>query len=77
MAKFKAINKTIHFNTKGNIDFVDLTKQVQQIVVSSEIKNGIVHVFAPHARGSLILTENDPDLLNDIKVLFEKMAPKH
>jgi secondary thiamine-phosphate synthase enzyme len=77
MAEFKVINQTLHFNTQGDIDFVDLTEKVQQTVANSEIKNGIVHVFAPHATGILILTENDPDLLSDIKAFLEKMAPKH
>ena len=77
MTDFKVINQTFHFNTQGDIDFVDLTEKIQQAVAASEIKNGIVHVFAPHATGILILTENDPDLLRDIKAFFEKMAPKH
>jgi secondary thiamine-phosphate synthase enzyme len=77
MTDFKVINQTFHFNTQGDIDFVDLTEKVQQTVAASEIKNGIVHVFAPHATGIFILTENDPDLLVDIKAFLEKLAPKH
>jgi secondary thiamine-phosphate synthase enzyme len=77
MAEFKVFNQTIHFNTKTDINFTDLTAQIQQTVTNSKIKNGIVHVFAPHATGILILTENDPDLLKDIKTFLEKIAPKH
>ncbi len=33
-------------------------------------------MFAPHATGVLILTENDPALLEDIKVFLEKVVPK-
>ena len=36
----------------------------------------MAHVFAPHATGILILTENDDALLEDIKVLLEELAPK-
>ena len=77
MSGFKVVNKSFNFSTKGEIDFVDLTDQVQEVVSESAIKNGIVHVFAPHATGILILTENDYGLLNDIKTLLEEMVPKH
>jgi hypothetical protein len=59
MSDFKVVNKSFSFSTKGEIDFVDLTDQVQEVVTKSAIKNGVVHVFAPHATGILILTENE------------------
>ena len=76
MSSFKVVNKNFSFSTKGEIDFVDLTNQVREVVSESTIKNGIVHVFAPHATGILILTENDYALLNDIKVFLEEIAQK-
>ena len=77
MPGFRVTNKIISFNTKGEIDFIDLSHRVQEEVSASGVKNGIVHVFAPHATGILILTENDDALLNDAKNFLEKIAPKH
>lgn len=77
MSSFKVVNKKINFDTKGEIDFIDLTDKIQQAVANSNIKKGIVHTFAPHATGILLLTENDYALLNDIKKFLEEMAPKH
>ena len=74
---FKVHTKTHKFTTHGEIDFIDLTDEIQQEVTNSKITNGLVHVFAPHATGILILTENDPALLEDIKALLEELAPKH
>ena len=76
MAGFKVVTKSFSFSTKGEIDFVDLTDKVQEVVSESAIKNGVVHVFAPHATGILILTENDYALLNDIKAFLEEIIPK-
>ena len=76
MSSFKVVNKSFSFSTKGEIDFVDLTDKVQDAVSESAIKNGMVHVFAPHATGILILTENDYALLNDIKAFLEEIVPK-
>jgi len=77
MSGFKIFNMSHSFQTKGEIEFTDLTYIVQEAVGKSGIKNGIVHVFAPHATGILILTESEHGLLNDIKTLLEKLIPKH
>jgi secondary thiamine-phosphate synthase enzyme len=77
MSNFKVVNKIYKFNTRGEIDFIDLSDKVQKEVSDSAIKNGIVHVFSPHATGIIVLTENDDALLEDIKVLLEELAPKH
>ena len=70
------VNKSFSFSTKGEIDFVDLTDKVQEVVAESGVRNGIVHIFAPHATGILVLTENDYALLNDIKAFLEEIVPK-
>jgi secondary thiamine-phosphate synthase enzyme len=74
---FKVFNTSFSFSTKGEIDFIDLSHKVQEAVEQSSVKNGIVHVFAPHATGILILTESDYALLSDIKVFLEKIISKH
>ena len=76
MSELKIITTSHSFSTKGEIDFIDLTDMVQTAVAKSGIKNGLVHVFAPHSTGILILTENDYGLLNDIKAFLEEIVPK-
>lgn len=72
----KVYNESLRLSTKGEIDFVDLSDQVQSVVENSGVKNGVAHVFAPHATGILILTEYEPSLLQDIKTVLEKLVPK-
>ena len=60
MCSFKVVNHSHSFMTKGEIDFIDLSEKLQETVTESGIKNGLIHVFAPHATGVLILAENDP-----------------
>ena len=76
MSGFRVFNRVHSFSTRGEIEFVDLTGQVVEAVSESGVRNGLVHVFAPHATGVLILTENEPGLLDDIKEFFEKLVPK-
>lgn len=73
----KIFNESFVFSTKGEIDFMDLTGKVHGVVKKSGIKNGLIHVFAPHATGIIILTEHEPSLDNDIKDFLEKLVPKH
>jgi secondary thiamine-phosphate synthase enzyme len=69
-------NERIVFSTKGEIEFKDLTENVHDVVRKSGIKNGLVHVFAPHATGVIILTEHEPSLDMDVKDFLEKIIPK-
>jgi len=52
-----------------------LSDKVQKVVSRSGVKNGLVHVFAPHATGIIILTELESGLLEDIRSLLEQLAP--
>jgi secondary thiamine-phosphate synthase enzyme len=76
MSSLKVFNTSYSFSTRGEIEFLDLTGKVQELVTKSGVKNGLVHVFAPHATGVLILTENEYGLLEDIKALLQKIVPK-
>ena len=72
--KMKVITEILTFSTKGEIEFVDLSDRVQGVVTKSGVKNGLAHVFAPHATGVIILTELESRLLNDLKSLLEQIA---
>jgi secondary thiamine-phosphate synthase enzyme len=72
----KVLNERFSFSTRGEIDFVDLSDKVEEIVIKSGVKNGLVHVFAPHATGILVLTEYEPSLESDIRNFLEKLVPK-
>ena len=77
MPNFKFFNTTFEFSTKGEIEFVDLTDKLQVAVAKSGVRNGLAHVFAPHATGVLVLTENEHGLLEDIKEFLRDIVPKN
>ena len=70
-------SERVVFSTKGEIELIDLTEKVHDVVRRSGIENGLVHVFAPHATGVLILTEHEPSLDKDVKDFLEKIIPKN
>ena len=76
MGGFKVFKVPHSFSTRGEVEFVDLTGKVEEAVAKSGVRNGLVHVFAPHATGVLLLTENEGGLLEDVKGFLEKLAPR-
>ncbi len=75
MAGFRVFRTTENFSTSGGISFVDLTERLQEDVAASGVRDGLVHVFAPHATGILILTEDEPNLRSDLKSFLEQLVP--
>jgi secondary thiamine-phosphate synthase enzyme len=54
--------------------FYDLTDKVQAAVKASEIESGICVVFCLGSTAAIILNENDPTLIKDLKGVLEKIA---
>ena len=65
----------IKINTKGQ-GFYDFTSKTVNWLSKQEIKNGILNINILHTSASLVIQENaDPDVLNDLKNFFNKLAP--
>ncbi len=67
-------NKTLEFQTKEIFHFIDFTNKVKDFVKKAGVKNGLVNIQIMHTSAGLILNENEPLLLEDIKEKFEKHA---
>jgi secondary thiamine-phosphate synthase enzyme len=68
----------LQVKTKGNNDVVDVTDLVREAVAESEVKNGVVTVFAVGSTAGITTTEHEPGLVNyDLEAAFEKIAPKN
>jgi len=61
--------------TRGPFDIVNITRQVEAVVERSGIRNGLAHVFAPHATGVLALIEDEPGLRADIVDTLKRLIP--
>ena len=72
----KTTYKTIEHQTKGLLDFIDITDEVTDFLKESGIKNGLVNVQNLHTSSGLILNENEPLLIEDFKLHLEKIVPR-
>jgi len=62
--------------TATTLDFIDITDKVQQKIKKAGIKNGIVNIQSLHTTMAIIVNEAEPLLIEDMKVLLEKLAPR-
>lgn len=69
-------NKTIGYQTKEEFDFIDITEDVKSFVKRSNIKNGLVNIQSLHTTMAVILNENEPLLIEDIKKNLENTGSK-
>jgi len=67
----------LNIPTKGEVDIVDITNDVQKVVSKSKIKDGIVCIFVPGSTGSITTIEYEPGLMQDLPEVLEKIAPKN
>ena len=63
------------FETRGEFDVVDLTRDAEEAVRDSGVSEGIAVVYAGHATGVIILNEYDHALLEDLKELMKRLTP--
>lgn len=72
----KAYHQTIIVNTEGCFHFVDITDKVLDLVRKSQVKDGIINIHTKHTTTGIVINENEPLLLEDIKCLLERLAPQ-
>ena len=59
--------KTLTFPTSHKTQLMDISKEVQEAIIESGVKDGIVVVFSPHTTTSIMTFENvDPKLERDL-----------
>ena len=67
----------VNVNTQGEVDIIDITSDVQNVVNKSGIKNGIVCIFVNGSTGSVTTMEYEPGLMIDLPKALAKIAPKN
>ena len=72
----EVVTRELEFSTRGEIDLVDITRDVEEVVRDSGIQNGQVLVFVPGATGAIVTIEHESGLLEDFKRALRELIPK-
>ena len=66
----------ITLKTTGRNQFIDITRQVESIVLQSGVRKGICVIYVPHTTAGVTINENaDPTVRKDIISSLEKLIP--
>jgi secondary thiamine-phosphate synthase enzyme len=75
-AVMRVHHQTLTLETVDGLQFIDITDQIAAIVAEAGIENGWINVQTQHTTTAIIINEHEPLLLEDMKDLFERIAPQ-
>jgi secondary thiamine-phosphate synthase enzyme len=70
------VTKELTFQTRGEVELVDLTAQINGALRETDIKAGIVTIFVPGATGAVTTIEYEPGLIQDLPEALERLFPR-
>jgi secondary thiamine-phosphate synthase enzyme len=71
----KSLTKYLTFSTQKRIDFINITKDVEEAVRESGIKEGLCLINAMHITASVFINDAEEGLLQDFAKWLEGLAP--
>ena len=66
-------------NKRSNkrVEIIDVTKDINDILTKSEIKEGLVNIFAKHSTAGIVINENETGLIKDFQNTLESLIPEN
>jgi secondary thiamine-phosphate synthase enzyme len=74
--EMKVNRDTIEIRTEDNQQFIDVTKQIQDVVSRSGIRNGTLLINSLHTTIALFVNEFQSALLDDLGAVLQKLIPR-
>ena len=71
----KSFHKELWFEIPSRMDFVNITRDVEEAVAASGIQEGLCLVNAMHITASVFINDDEPGLHRDYKKWLEDLAP--
>lgn len=66
----------ISISTSRETDFVDITPEVEKVITSSGIKEGVALIYSEHTTGAIVINEKEAGLLEDYLELLRTLVPR-
>jgi len=71
----KSMTEYLTFEIPARLSFVNITRQVEEVVRKSGVSDGLVLVNAMHITASVFINDDEPGLLDDYRRWLEALAP--
>lgn len=72
----KSYRKELYFCTNKRREYINITRDVEEAVIDSGIKEGLCLVNAMHITASVFINDDESGLHQDFEAWLEKMAPE-
>jgi len=72
----KIYNTEIYANTTGNTDIINITHDVSEKVLQSNMSNGNMTVFISGSTAAVTTIEFESGVINDLIMAIERIAPR-
>ena len=71
----KHYRKELWFNAPSRMHFTNITPEIRNCIIESDIKEGLLLVNAMHITASVFINDDESGLHHDYKVWLESLAP--
>ncbi|WP_294346974.1 secondary thiamine-phosphate synthase enzyme YjbQ [Prosthecochloris sp.] len=71
----KSFHKELWMNVPDRMEFVNITRNVEEALAESDISEGLCLVNAMHITASVFINDDEPGLHSDYKRWLEELAP--
>ncbi len=72
----KSYRKELWFNTSRRRELINITRDIDECLGDSGVKEGLVLVNAMHITSSIFINDDESGLHHDFEVWLEKLAPE-
>jgi secondary thiamine-phosphate synthase enzyme len=72
----KSYRKELWFNTETRRAFINITPKIEECLMESGIKEGLLLCNAMHITSSVFINDDEPGLHRDFERFLEKLAPE-
>ena len=71
----KSHREELWFHTESRREYVNITTQVERVILQSGIQEGLVLINAMHITASVYINDDEAGLLQDYEQFLERLAP--
>lgn len=71
----KVYKQKVDFQTSTQIEFIDITQKVEDIIEKSGIREGQVLIFSPHTTSGIVINQNESMLIQDFMRTLYRIVP--
>ncbi|KAF5066824.1 hypothetical protein DSECCO2_259630 [anaerobic digester metagenome] len=67
---------TVGVNTSQRVEIQDITPEVDAVLKTSGVKDGLLNIYSRHSTSAVVINENETGLVNDFQLALQKLVPE-